>query len=226
MSHAAWGLASVAADIASFLVYAAGVLGGKRRPGRTGWIMFGLFYTYLAVAAAGAGATWSDLILVSEAAGCVWIAWLSLRHGEDDLKRRPGDRWLMLAARNPGVSLCFAWLITICALWPLLAPAWRLAAGISVDAAAVSQVVSYARRHGGESPWSWALYAASGGLSGLAVAQPWPSVLYAYPVAAEIFGVLVLWALWCHREAAAAGRRAGRVHRDRLQRPVPPRGAH
>jgi hypothetical protein len=165
--------------------------------------MYGLFYCYIAAAQASAGATWSNLITVTEAAGCGWIAWLSVRHGEDDLNRRPGDRWWMLPARNPVTTLCFGWLAVACAAWPSVSADTRIVLIVSVDAVATWQVVSYARRHGGESPWSWALYGLAAGLSGGAVAQAWPSILFLYPLAGEVFGAAVVCALWCHSRRVA-----------------------
>ena len=204
ISPQAWGLAALVTDVASFPLYAVGVWRRRRSPGRVGWVMFGVFYTYLAVASAAAGATWSDLILISEAAGCAWVAWLAIRHGEDDLVRRPGDGWWMLPVRNPVTALCFAWLAVICVTWPALDPAWRLVAGVSVDAVAVGQVVVYSRAHGGESPWSWALYGVAGGLSAGAVTRPWPSVLHLYPAAATVFAACLLAALRAHQRQPAA----------------------
>jgi len=211
----AWGLAAGVTDAASFPVYAAGVRWFGRKPGRVGWVMYGLFYAYIAAAQASAGATWSNLITVTEAAGCVWIAVLSVRHGEDDLTRRPGDGWWMLPARNPVMALCFGWLLAACAVWPLVAPATRLWLIVSVDGLATWQVVRYAARHGGESPGSWGLYALGCALSAGAVTQPWPSILYLYPVAGTVFGTSVLCALWSHAQDVREVRPRGRHERVR-----------
>src|SRR6185312_4576125 len=199
MAAAQFGIAAAALDLASFPPYIWQILTRRARPERAGWTMYGIEYSYLALAQWSAGAAWSNGIAVTEALGCATIAALSWRYGRDDLSRQAGDSPLVIVRKNLGTVACFAFLAAAMIAWPWAPPALRVVLAVAVDLLATSMVVRSAWRSGGESVISWAMYGASGLLAIGATGVAWPDILYLYPVAAACFGAAVLVATWAGR---------------------------